>query len=180
MVPRTIFLTNGVGVHKEKLVSFEKALRDASIEAYNLVRVSSIFPPHCELIDKKEGISKMKEGSIVFCVLSENSSNEPNRMLSASIGLAIPADNSKHGYISEHHSFGQNPQASGDYAEDLAAYMLATTLGISSESSVQWDENKEIWKLNKEIVKTSNITQSASVDSEGNWTTVIACAVMLM
>lgn len=180
MVPKTIFLTKGVGVHKEKLVSFEEALRNAGIAPYNLVKVSSIFPPYCELVDKDEGISKMRDGSIVFCVLSENASNEPNRMLSASVGLAIPADNSKHGYISEHHSFGQNAQVVGDYAEDLAAYMLATTLGISSETSVQWDENKEIWKLNKEIVKTSSITQSATVDTEGNWTTVIACAVMSM
>jgi len=180
LVPKRIFLTKGVGIHKEKLVSFEQALRNADIASYNLVRVSSIFPPACSLIDKDEGILEMKEGSIIFCVLSENASNEPNRMLSASVGLAIPADKSKHGYISEHHSFGQTAQVSGDYAEDLAAYMLATTLGISKDSNIQWDENKEIWKLNKEIVKTSNITQTATVDTEGNWTTVIACAVMLI
>ena len=41
MVPKRIFLTNGVGKHKERLTSFELALRDAGIAAQNLVRVSS-------------------------------------------------------------------------------------------------------------------------------------------
>ena len=57
MVPKRIFLTKGVGKHKERLTSFELALRDAGIAAQNLVRVSSIFPPHCKLIPRKEGLT---------------------------------------------------------------------------------------------------------------------------
>ena len=45
MVPKRLFFTKGVGKHKERLTSFELALRDAGIAAQNLVRVSSIFPP---------------------------------------------------------------------------------------------------------------------------------------
>src|SRR5271168_3346492 len=44
MVPSRMFFTKGVGKHRERLTSFELALRDAGIAAQNLVRVSSIFP----------------------------------------------------------------------------------------------------------------------------------------
>jgi arginine decarboxylase len=179
MVPKEIFLTKGVGRHKEKLGSFEEALRNAGIAQYNLVKVSSIFPPNCKLISKQAGLKKLKEGQILFCVLSDNSTNEPNRLMAASTGLALPADTSRHGYISEHHSFGQTDEIAGDYAEDLAADMLASTLGIVDEK-VQWDERKEIWKLNKQIVKTRNITQSARGEKNGLWTTVVAAAIMII
>ena len=45
-----VFLTKGVGKHREKLNSFELSLRSAGIAEFNLVRVKSIFPPNCKLI----------------------------------------------------------------------------------------------------------------------------------
>ena len=180
MVPKMVFLTKGVGRHKEKLASFEEALRAAGIAPYNLVRVSSIFPPNCKLISRNEGLKKLKFGQIVFCVISDNSTNEPNRLLASSVGLALPADKSKFGYVSEHHSFGQTDEVAGEYAEDLAADMLATTLGISVGEDLHYDERREIWKMNKEIVRTMNITQSAQGGKRGDWTTVVACAVMIL
>ncbi|MEI6080351.1 MAG: arginine decarboxylase, pyruvoyl-dependent [bacterium] len=179
MVPTNVFLTKGVGRHKEKLTSFEEALRNAGIAPYNLVRVSSIFPPKCKIIPREQGLKKLKHGQIVFCVISENSTNEANRLLAASVGLAIPADKNKYGYVSEHHSFGQTAKMAGDYAEDLAADMLATTIGISVDDSLRYDERREIWKMNKEIVKTMNITQSAE-GKNGVWTTVVSAAVMVV
>ncbi len=180
MIPRKVFLTNGVGRHKEKLASFELALRDAQIADYNLVRVSSIFPPYCQLISRRQGLEQLNPGQIVFCVLAEQATNEPNRLISSSVGLAIPSDRSKHGYLSEHHSTGQNEKQSGDYAEDLAAYMLATILGIPIDESVSYDERKGLWKLRNEIVRTTNITQSAEGDKSGLWTTAMAAAVMIL
>lgn len=179
MVPKYLFLTRGVGKHKEKLESFEIALRDAKIEKFNLVRVSSIFPPACKIITREKGIAMLKPGEITFCVLSENSSNEPNRLLAASIGIAIPKDIKQYGYISEHHAFGQTEQYAGDYAEDLAACMLASTLGIEFDEEVTYDARKEIWKMHGKIVTTRNITQSALVDKRGLWTTVVASAVFV-
>ena len=179
MIPRKIFLTKGVGRHKEKLASFEMALRDADIAEYNLVRVSSIFPPYCQLISYKAGKEQLNPGQIVFCVLAESSTNEANRLVSASIGMAIPADRSQYGYLSEHHAFGKSEKQAGDYAEDLAASMLATILGISYDESVSYDERKQIWKMRDEIVRTTNITQSAVGDKKGLWSTVISAAVMI-
>jgi len=173
------FLTKGVGKHKEKLASFEMALRDAGLAPYNLVRVSSIFPPFCRLIPASQGLLELTEGEIVFCVLSQNETNEPNRMIGASVGVAIPRDQSKYGYLSEHHSYGEVKEKAADYAEDLAASMLSTVLGVEFNPDLSWDEKKEIWKIDGKIVKTTSVTQTARGDKKGLWTTVVTGCVLL-
>ncbi|MFQ6081877.1 MAG: pyruvoyl-dependent arginine decarboxylase [Candidatus Aminicenantia bacterium] len=178
-IPSKIFLTKGVGRHKEKLASFEEALRVAGIAPYNLVKTSSIIPPYCELVSKEEGIKLLKPGQIVFLVLSENATNEAYRKISASIGLAIPKDPNLYGYLSEHHSFGQEEKVAGEYAEDLAAHMLATTLGVDFDINKSWDEEKQIYKISDKAVTTRSITQTTSGHS-GLWTTVLAAAVFIL
>jgi arginine decarboxylase len=177
LVPRKVFLTKGVGVHREKLQSFEIALRMAGIEKCNLVTVSSIFPPHCKIISKREGIKLLQAGQITFCVMARQDSNEPNRLMAASVGLAMPSDTIQYGYLSEHHAFGETEGKAGDYAEDLAACMLATTLGVEFNEDDSWDARKELWKINDQIYRTRNITQSAEGHKKGLWTTVMAAAV---
>jgi arginine decarboxylase len=179
MVPKRLFLTKGVGKHKERLTSFELALRDAGIAAQNLVRVSSIFPPHCKIIPRKEGLKYLNPGEVVFAVVAENSTREPHRLTASSIGVAIPADRGTYGYLSEHHSFGETEDAAGDYAEELAAEMLATTLNVEFDPDKSWDEKKQIYRLSNKIVRTMNVTQSAVGDKKGLWTTVIAAAIMI-
>ena len=179
MIPQKVFLTKGVGVHKDKLASFELALRDAGIEKCNIVCVSSIFPPNCRVILREEGIKMLRSGGIAYCVMARNESSEPNRLISASIGLAIPKDNNQYGYLSEHHAFGEKGEKTGEYAEDLAATMLATTLGIEFNSDTAWEEREQVYKSSGQIFKTTNIVQSCEGNKDGLWTTVIACAVLL-
>lgn len=179
LIPKEIFLVKGVGKERERLASFEMALRDASIAEYNLVKVTSIFAPHCKIIHPLAGMKKLKAGQILHVVLAESSTNEPNRLVASSIGLAIPKDPDKYGYLSEHHSYGESSRKVGEYAEDLAAYMLATTLGISFDDQVTYDTRRDLWRLNKEIVSTRNITQTAVGPKNGMWTTTIAAAVLL-
>lgn len=178
-VPQRMFLTKGVGKHREKLTSFEMALRDAGIAQFNLVRVSSIFPPNCKIISKKEGLKELQPGQITFAVISQAESKEPHRLMAASVGVAIPKDRSHYGYLSEHHSFGETDDFAGAYAEDLAASMLATILGSDFDPDSSWDEKREIWRISGEIVKSRNITQSAIGDKNGLWTTVVAAAILL-
>jgi arginine decarboxylase len=179
MVPKTMFLTKGMGKHKEKLTSFEMALRSAGIEKYNIVRVSSIFPPGCKIITRGTGLKHLSPGEVVFCVISENSTNEPHRLIASSIGIAVPKEKESYGYLSEHHGCGQKEEDAGDYAESLAAEMLATTLGVEFDENASWDEQKEYYKISDKIVKTANITQTAIGDKNGLWTTVIAAAVLI-
>src|ERR1044071_6468762 len=143
MIPKKCFFTKGVGVHKEKLASFELALRMAGLAYCNLVLVSSIFPPGCKRLSKEEGTKLLRPGEIVFCVYDRESTNEPNRLVAASVGVAIPSDDSQYGYHSEYHSFGETDEKAGEYAEDLAASMLATTLGIEFDPDTAWDVRQD-------------------------------------
>jgi arginine decarboxylase len=180
VVPTRMFFTKGVGRAKEKLTSFEAALRHAKIAPYNLVKVSSIYPPNCKIVTREEGLRDLDPGSILYCVMSENFTNEPNRLIAAAIGLAIPADKAVYGYLSEHHSFGETDEKSGEFAEDLAATMLASSLGIPFDPDQDYIARKDIFMLSKKVVKTRNITQSARGDKTGQWTTVCAAAVFRM
>jgi len=179
MVPKRVFFTKGVGRHKDELQSFELALRNAGIEKCNLVRVSSIIPPKCKIISKEKGIKELKAGEITYVVMSRNRTNEPNRMVGASVGVAIPRDRGEHGYISEHHCFGDASKKVGDYTEDLAATMLATTLGLEFDPDKAWDERKQEFKMSGHFVRTQSVAQTARGDKNGLWTTVIAAAVFL-
>jgi arginine decarboxylase len=179
MTPKRIFLTKGVGRHRDRLSSFEAALRDARIAAFNIVRVSSIFPPGAKMVSKTRGLQYLAPGEIMYCVMSQNDTNEPHRLVGASIGVAMPKERNQYGYLSEYHSFGETDEKAGDYAEDLAAQMLATTLGVEFDPNISYDERKAIWKISNKIVRTLNITQTAIGDKRGLWTTVIAAAVLV-
>lgn len=179
MIATKLFLTKGVGVHKDRLASFELALRDAGIEKCNLVYVSSILPPKCKIISKEEGLKFLSAGQITFCVMARNESNEPNRLISAAIGIAVPKDENNYGYLSEHHAFGETAKKAGEYAEDLAATMLATTLGIEFDSDKAWEEREQVYKASGQIFKTTNLCQSIQGNKDGLWTTTIAVAVLL-
>ncbi|MFH0956320.1 MAG: arginine decarboxylase, pyruvoyl-dependent [Candidatus Aenigmatarchaeota archaeon] len=179
MVPTKMFLTKGIGVHRDKLASFEAALRSAGIEKCNLVYVSSILPPKCQIIQKDAGLQMLNPGQITFCVMARMESNEPNRLMSAAVGLAVPRDGEHYGYLSEHHTFGETSKKAGEYAEDLAATMLATTLGVEFDPDRDWKEREQIYKASGHIFKTTVICQSAEGNKDGQWTTVIAAAVLL-
>jgi arginine decarboxylase len=178
LVPRKVFFTKGIGRHKFKLQSFELALRDAGIEKYNLVYVSSIFPPNCKILSSEEGIAELAPGQIVFCVMAQISTNEAERMLGASIGLAIPADEDHYGYLSEHTGFGEDEKTMGDYAEDLASTMLASTLGIDFDPAKDYDERREIYRMSGKIVDTFSMT--CVTRGHGQWTTVLVAAVFIL
>jgi arginine decarboxylase len=180
MIPKKMFFTKGVGIHRAELRSFELALRDAGVEKCNLVTVSSILPPGCQIIHRSEGVKRIQAGMITFAVMARCSSSEPHRLIAASIGCAVPADVNAYGYLSEHHGFGQNEKVSGDFAEDLAAAMLASTLGLEFDEERSWDENNQIYHLSDKIVRTMNSTQTAVVGSEGLFTTVVSAAVLLL
>jgi len=172
-----MFFTKGVGRAKEKLTSFEAALRHAGIAPFNLVKVSSIYPPNCRIVSRSEGLNGLEPGTILYCVLSECATNEPNRLISAAVGLAMPADRSVYGYLSEHHSFGETGERSGEFAEDLAATMLASSLGIPFDPDQDYNARKDIFLMSKKVVKTRNTTQSARGHKAGMWTSVLAAAV---
>ena len=180
MVPKYAFTISGCGKAKEKLASFEMALRDAGIAEYNLVKVSSILPPNCKIINKKKGISMLSPGQVVFVVMSEQSTNEPGRQITASVGIAIPPDRSKHGYLSEHHSYGQTKKESGKFCKNLAAYMLATIMDGSLNAKKNSNQQKDSWKIKGNPIQTKEVTSYSCGDQNGNWVTVLSAVVLII
>ncbi len=179
MTPTKFFLTKGVGIHKERLRSFELALRNAGIAQFNLVSVSSILPPGCKKVSREKGLTFLKTGEIIFVVIAKNEANEPNRLIGASIGCALPAQSNSYGYLSEHRSFGETEEKASDYVEDLAASMLASTLGIKFNPDDAWDSRRQVFKMSGKIVYTSNVTQTARGQKDGLWTSVLSVAVFI-
>ena len=179
MVPREAFFTRGVGRHKERLQSFEWALRQAGIAQYNLVRVSSIYPPGCRIISRNKGVAKLKPGEVVYAVLTDISTDERGRNIFAGTGLAVPADGHSYGYISEHHGYGMPAKEGADYVEDMATSMLASTLGIRFDPETGYDQRKEIYRMSGKIVHTSAMVQTATGGKAELWTTVVAAVVFV-
>ncbi len=178
-LPSGMFFTKGVGKHRHNLQSFEEALRKAGIAHLNLVRVSSIFPPGCRILPRAQGLKKLHPGQVVHCVLAEARTDEPNRLLCAGIGLALPSNKDQCGYISEHHGFGMTQRKCADYVEDMAATMLGTTLGIDLDIDKAWDERRELYRSSNLIIHTRANVQTAEGDKNGLWTTVVAAAMFV-
>jgi arginine decarboxylase len=178
--PKYVFFTRGVGKHRNRLQSFELALRTAGIERCNLVRVSSILPPNCKIITPERGLEMLQPGQITFVVMAEASTDEPNRLVGAGVGLAQPADRNQYGYISEHHGYGMRSNLLADYVEDMAATMLATTLGIEFDPDTAYDKRKEIYRMSGKIVQSRASVQTAEGDKNGLWTTVVSSAVFII
>jgi arginine decarboxylase len=178
LVPTKVFLTKGVGSHKYQLKSFEQALRKAGVAQLNLVQVSSILPPKCKIISSKIGVEALIPGQLGFCVMARSDTNEHGRLVASSIGVAVPRDGHKWGYLSEVHSHGMNSQQASDMAEDLAAGMLGTTLGMEFDPDKAWSEKEQAYKSSGLFIRTTNVTQTAK-GKEGLWTTVVAIAMFL-
>ena len=149
-------------------------------DSTNIVLISSIFPPKAKIVPRKEGLKLIKPGQILFTIYSKNQTNEPHILISASVGIAQPKDRSKYGYLSEYEAFGQNEKVAGDYAEDIAAQMLASSLGIDFDPEKSWDEKRQQWNISGKIYKTQNMTQTAKGEKNGKWTTVFAAAVLIL
>ncbi len=178
-VPQQAFFTRGTGKHRNCLQSFELALRTAKIEKYNLVTVSSIFPPGCRIISRQQGLQRLSPGQITYVVMARADTDEPSRQIGAGIGLAVPSEGRQYGYISEHHGYGMSESRLSDYVEDMAATMLATTLGIEFDPDRAYDDRKEIYNMSGKIVETRANVQTASGDKDGLWTTVVSAVIFL-
>lgn len=179
-IPKNLFLTKGTGVHNEKLASFELALRSAGIASYNLISVSSILPPNCEIINQNIGNKMLHPGQVVPVVLARSESNKPETLVSSGVGIAIPRNRNDYGYLSEHHTIGMNENQMEDYVEDLAAEMLATTYGLEFNPDASWDEKRELWNIDDRIVETKSIVETSNTDSSGKWKTVVCAAVLII
>jgi arginine decarboxylase len=93
--------------------------------------------------------------------------------------VAQPADEDAYGYLSELHAYGMNDTTAGNFVEEMAAAMLASTLGVDFNEEDGWDQKEEVFKISGRIVRTSNMTQTAIGHPQGLHSTVVAAAICL-
>ena len=101
MIAKEFTMTSGVGVSDKKLPSFDKALLDAGVGNYNLVRLSSILPAGCVEVQVDDIKSHIKEGSLLPTAYSTISSSKAGTRIVSTIGIGFPADKNHVGVIME-------------------------------------------------------------------------------
>ncbi|NMC51251.1 pyruvoyl-dependent arginine decarboxylase [Candidatus Kuenenbacteria bacterium] len=182
LIPSEVFFTRGWGNGRSKDISRRLALRAAGIGDYNIVNVDdAILPPKCKVISRFAGLSKLRRGEFIFCVLSCSSDSEPNRLVSSAVGWAWTPDTEQDGFVSRCALNGQTGIKTGDEAEDLAATMLASNLGIEFDPEKAWREREETYQAAGQDIRTSRLFQSRRCGPDKNiWTTVVTAAVFLM
>jgi len=68
-----IIIVTGKGKGVTKIAAFDKALLDAGINNYNLIYLSSIIPPHSEIVQSKKYIGGREHfGNKLYVVISKN------------------------------------------------------------------------------------------------------------
>lgn len=113
-MPTRCLLVRGRGQAPLALEAFDTALVDAGVGEYNLVKVSSIFPPHCQFTDEHEA----PEGTAVTTAFAQMESDDSTVTISASIAVAVPKDPHRPGVIMEWHGHGDQA-----FAEDTVIGM---------------------------------------------------------
>jgi len=111
--------------------------------------------------------------------MSENSTDEAQRLISSAIGLAIPRDPEQYGYLAEYEGLGETEKEARLRAEELAAEMLATKLGQNYSPQNFKRGKSNYYHLNEKLtVQTRSISQMAT-GAKGLWTTTVAAAVLV-
>ncbi|WP_296891021.1 pyruvoyl-dependent arginine decarboxylase [uncultured Methanobrevibacter sp.] len=80
-----IAIVSGKDEGPTKLNAFDNALSDAGIGDVNLIKVSSMLAGNTQITDLPE----LKAGSMINCVLSEITSDNPGDVITAVIAVAI-------------------------------------------------------------------------------------------
>jgi arginine decarboxylase len=180
LIPRRYFLTTGTGVHEKDMRSFEEALREAGIEACNLVKISSVIPPGCKRISREEGLQAISPGMITFAVQAESSTNEPGQIIAAGIGIAQPKDDTLFGYLTEvEEAVGREADDVQEDVEEMAIENLITFWGSKTDAEELMRKGKKHYEFQGRKVEVDSVVATAKGHEERLWTTVIVCAVFL-
>ena len=100
--PTKYFLISGSSEGFSLLNAFDGALLRAGIGDTNLVKMSSIVPPSCALIDP----IRIPPGSLVPTAYASMTSDVPGEMISSAVAVALPEDPVHAGLIMEYSARG--------------------------------------------------------------------------
>jgi arginine decarboxylase len=100
--PTQYFLVSGASDGMTPLNAFDGALLQAGIGNTNIVKMSSIVPPHCQLISP----IPLPLGALVPAAYGALSSDVPGEMIGAGVAIALPEDENRNGLIMEYSGKG--------------------------------------------------------------------------
>jgi arginine decarboxylase len=104
--PTEYFLASGVSEGYTPLNAFDGALLQAGIGNTNIVRMSSIVPPHCTLVTP----ITLPPGTLVPAAYAAITSDVPGEVISAGVAVALPEDENQNGLIMEYSAQGERRQ----------------------------------------------------------------------
>ena len=155
MLANECCISTGIGISPKGLPSFDRALLDAGVGNYNLVRLSSILPAEHTWIDVKDIAQHIQEGSLLPTAYSTITSDTKGDIIVSTIGVGIPVDKSKVGVIMEY----STKSVSEEEALNTLTEMIEEAFEVRG------------WELEK-IIKTSISTE---VKEAGTKYTTFAC-----
>jgi arginine decarboxylase len=100
--PTQYFLVSGASDGYTPLNAFDGALLQAGIGNTNIIKMSSIVPPHCQLIAPVP----LPPGALVPAAYAAITSDIPGETISAAVALALTEDSDRPGLIMEDSSRG--------------------------------------------------------------------------
>ena len=112
-----IAIVSGKDEGPTKLNAFDNALSDAGIGDVNLIKVSSMLAGNAEVCE----LPKLKAGSMVNCVLSQITSDNPGDEITAVVAVAI---GDELGCVVETTGINQKPDEIIDEAKQMVMYMM--------------------------------------------------------
>ncbi len=95
--PNIFSLVKGTAEENTTLNAFDLSLLRAGVGDTNLVRMSSIIPPHCQLVDSIE----LPKGALIPVAYAQITSTNPGEVISAAIGVGLPESPDEPGLIME-------------------------------------------------------------------------------
>lgn len=102
-LPEKFFFVSGHSEGFSKLNSFDGALLDAGIGNTNLIKMSSIVPPHC----RKTRICSIPQGSFLPVAYASITSDMTGEYIAAGVASAIPDNRELAGVIMEYSARGR-------------------------------------------------------------------------
>jgi arginine decarboxylase len=101
--PTQYFLVSGASEGYTPLNAFDGALLQAGIGNTNIVKMSSIVPPHCQRISP----IVLPPGALVPAAYAALTSDLPGEIISAGVAVALPEDENQNGLIMEYSAKGE-------------------------------------------------------------------------
>ena len=104
----TIRVSRGVGTGPTRLAAFDQALRSAGVADLNLVRLSSVIPPHSVVVETESAHQiRGGHGDLLYCVYSDAYSSTPGEAAWAGMTWAQHEDGSGAGLFAEHSGWSE-------------------------------------------------------------------------